>query len=452
MDFLEVNAAKNNDSVKINRSSVDQLWDHVNNNPTLSSCITCIDSRLLGPGFRFSNQDGRQPNELFDRHVRKYFFPFIHRALECILVQGFCVYGIKNRSVKHRYPVPFVYSREVYDIVMTTKKGEDQMSVIARGEDNKNIGKMFIFIDRMPSQNGNLTSRVSKVAKIINYVNEIEKHDIQSFALRSRPPVLTKTHTDTSFDSRDVISGAVPGLRAQDENDNMEIRNKITIQQFRQQHDLITTLNKERIDSSESFWSNHLDPNKNTYLSNTLKQDVDGFVPRFVPLPNDADVAKYDLPVERKDFVQLQKFCKTQICVGMGVPEACIDGQFSGSSSALSSKMTEEFIRVSLMPLRTSLTDLLLEVYEKGIGEDTNIDCIFPGVQSVDRLFFWYQNGLLKRGALIDNISDIENLNNGFFINEKEALHMNDPTHNPNMQKKRKIDYQLDYNPELEKS
>jgi hypothetical protein len=81
--------------------------------------------------------------------------------------------------------------------------------------------KVFTFVGSMPTSGGKLTSKVALVSANVSYLDALEKYDMQAFAVRSRPPVLTKTKTDLSFDSRDVITGAVPGLRAQDESDNM---------------------------------------------------------------------------------------------------------------------------------------------------------------------------------------------------------------------------------------
>ena len=278
---------------------------------------------------------------------------------------------------------------------------------------------MYLFVEDTPDYSGNLKSRVASVSKTVSYLEQLEQHDIHAFAIRSRPPVLTRTHTDTAFDSRDVISGAHPGLRAQDESDNMQLRNKITGQQMRQQQDLIATLNKERIDSSEPFWKQHMNGKTNTLLSESLRNEVEEFVPRFIPLPNDVDVAKFDLPTERKDLVQLQKFCKTQICTGMGVPEGYIDGHMSGGGSNAATRSMDEFVRVSLMPLRASLTKILLEIYELCYGDAMHVDCVFPGAQNVDKLYDWFTNGLISHDALVNVISLTEHIKKSDFVQQK---------------------------------
>jgi hypothetical protein len=254
------------------------------------------------------------------------------------------------------------------------------------------------------------------VSKTVTYLEEIESHDIHAFAIRSRPPVLTKTHTDTTFDSRDVISGSVPGLRAQDESDNMEMRNVINGQQWKQQTDMISTLNKHQIDSSDPFWKKHVNGTSDTFLSESLRNDVAGYTPRFIPLPNDADVAKFDLPIERRDLVPLQKFCKMQICTGMGVPEGYIDGQVGGGNSVAATRTMDEFVRVSLMPLRASLSRILLEIYDRCFGKSEFVDCVFPGAQNVDKLFDWYESGLISYEALIRVIRFTEHIEESDFI------------------------------------
>lgn len=416
MEFFKLDQESEEKTVKVSKEVVENLWKRCTRNTTLAACISVFKSRILGPGFRYVNLEGKVSDEAFERHVRTYFVPFAEKALESLLVQGYCVYGVKTRNEKNFFPVPYVISRDSYEINVVKAKVEEKMNVV-KTEDNTRK-KFHLFVLSMPTSEGLPNSRVANVSHVVSYLEEIENHDIQAFVIRSKPPVLTKTQTDNSFDSRDVISGAVPGLRAQDESDNMEIRNKITIQQFKQQQDLITTLNKERIDSSKTFWMNHLDPSKNTLLSKTLKRESEGFVPKFVPLPNDVDVAKYELPPERRDFVDIKNNCKSQICVGMGIPETSIDGKFEGASNGLASRMTEEFIRVSIMPLKNALSNLLLELYENSIGDASNIDCNFPGLQNIDRLFFWYQNGILKREALVRSLCDLEQMRPSDFVNE----------------------------------
>jgi hypothetical protein len=354
-------------------------------------------------------------SEPFERHVANFLVPFAKQALESLLVQGFCAYSIKPpRAEKTDFAVPFVFSRASYETVLTVERGEDKLR--CRGARDQKTGKLNLFTFDSPDIDGTLTSRAAVVSQTISYLEEIEKHDIQSFAIRSRPPVLTTTKTDHAFDSRNVIGGAIEGLAAQDASDNMTTRNAINIDQYKQQADLIKTLNIQQIDSSEVFWKRHTDPTKNTYLSESIREGVDGYVPRFIPLPNDADVAKMDFATERKDYVQLQKLCKMHICTGLGVPEGFIDGQSTGGNSVASARNMDEFVRISLMPLRSALSRLLLEVFENCYGNSLEVECIFPGTQNIDKLMEWYSCGLLKQEAIVQALAYQENIKREDFV------------------------------------
>jgi hypothetical protein len=372
----------------------------------------------------------------FSKHVADHLVPFARQALTDILVQGFCVYGIKPPRVgKSKFPAPFIFSRGLLDLHMVVDRGQDRLQCRAK-EDSK-LSKIYLFVDEMPESDGTLNSRVAGVTKTISYLEELEKHDIQSFAIRSSPPVLTKTKTDNAFDSRDVLGGGVDGLMAQDASDNMRTRNMINVDQYKQQADLIKTLNREKIDSSDAFWKKHVDPTKMTYLSESLRTGVEGYVPRFVPLPADAEVATFNLANERKDYVQLQKFCKTQICTGLGVPEAYVDGsQTSGGAASAIAKNMDEIVRVSLTPLRDALGKLLLEIFHTCYGNAITVQCVFPGPQNIDKMYEWYTAGLLKQEALINALSCQENIRREDFIEDEvvsrpasgtKRKHVNDP-------------------------
>ena len=84
-------------------------------------------------------------------------------------------------------------------------------------------------------------------------------------------------------------------------------------------------------------------------------------------------------------------------------------------------KFGEEFLRVSLMPLRSALSTLLLAVYEQAFGH-SDMQCSFPGTQSVENMLEWYKLGLISREAIVRAISVSENLNQADFETEAPPL------------------------------
>ena len=386
--------------IAVPKNTLQYMWKQRRTNATVGSCCAYLSARLLGMGFTFVSPSGRQPSAEFSRHVRAHFVPFARQALDCMLVHGFVVYGILPPSKACAFPRPYVYANDSFDASMSTSDS-CQLELTVKVESQAKRKKHALFVLDMPTGDGSLTSRLALVSKSIAYLEEIEKNDIQAFSIRARPPVLTRAKTDAVFDSRDVISGMEPGLRAQDEHDNMTVRNRIAAAQFKQQHELIRGLNDNRIDSLAQFWAAQMDPNG---FANTLSADADGYVPRFIPLPNDVDVAKFDLPEEKKDLGLIQKFIKGQILLGMGVPESLVQGSSSSGTSMLAVKSMNDFMRISVSPLREGINDLMVNVFAQCFAEEgdpeEDVECFFPSLQDPELLKELYKDGLITRAAL----------------------------------------------------
>lgn len=362
-------------------------------------------------GFTFVNPSGKQADVDFAAHVRRTFVPFARQALDCILVHGFVVYGILPPSSSCQFPTPYMYANESFEASMTTNE-HSQLVMTVDDVIHPKRKKHSVFIHDMPAADGSLTSRLALVSKCIAYMEEIEKNDIQAYSIRARPPVLTRANTDKVFDSRTMISGSQPGLRAQEENDTMTIKNRLISAQFKQQQELIKSLNTNRIDSSSQFWTSQMDPNG---LGDTLNNETDGFIPRFIPLPTDVDVAQYGLPEEKKDLAKLQQFTKSQVCMGLGVPETLLEGNIGGHASGSVLTGFEEFMRVSLSPLRESINDLMIRLFsecfvEEGTTSDDEVMCFFPSLQDPTLLRQLFTDGLITRTALGKAIRPMFNL------------------------------------------
>jgi hypothetical protein len=314
MEFFDRQDKKKRPVVQVPKETLSYLSAQRRSNATVGSCCAYLTSRLLGLGFTYVSSSGRKPSAALTKHVKQAFVPFARDALDAILVHGFVVYGILPPSKTSVFPTPFIYAAGTFDAFVTTT---DHCQLVMTVEDTVKPKRKAhsVFVHDMPAVDGSLTSRLALVAKSIAYLEEIEKNDIQAFSIRARPPVLTRAKTDAVFDSRDVISGMQPGLRAQDESDNINMRNRINIAQFKQQQELVRGLNKNRIDTSSSFWQGQMDPNG---FVNSLGADADGFVPRFIPLHTDVDVASFTLPEEKENLANTQKFVKSQVCMGLG--------------------------------------------------------------------------------------------------------------------------------------
>jgi hypothetical protein len=412
MEFFERHDKKKRAVVPVDKASLQYLWKQRHSNATVGACCAYLSSRLLGMGFKFTSSSGRQPSVEFSRHVRQNFVPFARNALDAIIVHGFVVYGFMPPKKGCPYPTPYIYANDAFDANMTVTEHCQLVMTVDDAVQAKRK-RHSVFVHDMPAADGTLTSRLALVAKSIAYLEEIEKNDIQAFAIRARPPVLTRAKADNVFDSRDVISGMEPGLRAQDESDNITVRNRIAVAQFKQQHELIRGLNKNRIDSSSQFWSSQMDPNG---LAHTLGADADGFIPRFIPLPTDVDVANFHLPEEKRDLQAIQKYVKTQVCMGLGVPESFVQGTGGGGggNNILAVQAMTDFVRISISPLREAINDLMVRVFTECFMDeeegDNEIECFFPSLQDPNQLMGLFKDGLITRAALGKAMMPIFNL------------------------------------------
>lgn len=410
MDFFGTKRESNKSfksNAIVDNAHLDYLWSIRYTNATVGACCAYLTSRLLGLGFYYESQNRKTATSEFKAHVNKHFLPFAKKALDAFLVQGFVVFNV-HKPTDSQYPIPFVLGQGSYDVHMHVSDRGLQSIKVTEKNGKKRKGVYFHVLD-LPTDTGVCTSKVSLVSKSISYVEEVEKLDLQSFSVRARPPVLTRTKTDNTFDSRDVISGSIPGLRAQDENDNIALRNRITIAQTRMQQELIKTLNDKRVDSSGDFWASQMNPSER--LGSQLRRDVDEYAPRFIPLPNDADVAKYEMPEEKHNLHEVWRHVKDQICMGMGVPESFLRASASGgSATGLALKTMEDFIRLTTSPLQQSLGDLLARVFAVCFENDDLVSCRFPAMVNCEQLLDLYKDGLLKKSSLSRLVAPIYGL------------------------------------------
>ena len=412
MDFFFGAAARDSEEGDqvIDPAQLKYLWTQKLTNTTAGACSSYLAARLLGMGFKYVSDSGLVQSSEFLRHQKQVLIPFAKKALEHLLVQGFVVYGVTPRyKTRGNLASPYVCTSDHF----TAKKshasnGGETLSVTHKGSNKK----LYCFVLDSPTSDGTLTSRLALVSKQISYLDDLEKTDIQAYSIRARPPVLTKAKTDTSFDSRDVISGSVPGFRAQEEEDNMGVRNQITAAQFKQQQQLIRTLNDRQINTSSGFWTNDRDPSQ---MSRNLESETIDYVPKFIPLPNDSEVAKFDLPEEKKDLVHVQKYIKGQICMGMGVPEHFISPSGTGAGfGEKSMRLSNEYMRMSISPIKEAINLLMIHIYEVCFGTEDNVshdvECYFPSTQNPEMILELYKSNLLTKKTLARTFGPIYDL------------------------------------------
>ena len=382
-----------------------QLWKLFHSDITISACRNLLAARLLGLGIMYSRAEPALPSQIFFRHVQKYFVPFCRDFLDTLYVQGIVPYIIVPGSRKTGglpYPIVVPYSRYVLcrrsSTYFRTEYALQPTSQTA-SEDSESAFKKVLFYVETDVDAATLrpVSPMAAIFRLHSFGDMIERNTSFAEAIRCHPPIVTRAKTDHVFDERNIAQGNIDGLRAKTNSDRMTMRNKINQLQHAQTEKLAKLLNVGRIDTSSAAWQDKVDPVTGLPVFDAGAPDV--YVPDFVSLPMDHDVANYNLPQSRTDLVQIQSHIVSQICIAMGVPQGHLQGTAPTSKAA---SMSASVLWHTLNRLRGCLSMVLYDIYrlcfstDKATGEVT---VCFPSLQEADTMRTLHIDGVLTFDA-----------------------------------------------------
>lgn len=351
------------ETIKIDMSIAGKCQKLLRERWIVNSCARAIKDKITSAGLEFS-RSGAASSLILRTHVNDKFKIFIDDAIDKILTQGFFVYSIvpsDARSARLGYPV--IVDEKYYNAKFEILQNFDKNVVIeSKREDLKMNDRLHVFVFSYPTLEGVPTSIISPVALLLQKYDTLEDLDMYAHRVCSKPPILTRNKTDNTFDTRDILAGNVPGLRAQDENDTMALRNKINIAQYKQQHTLIEMLNRDRIDSMVMLDKNGFAGDAET---NSTREN---YLPRFIPLPNDAEVANFNMPIIRTDIIAQKKYYLEMVCATMGVPYNLITGTHSVTNRLQTS--TEVIFHNTCTNIANALKPMLLKIYAQCFGRE----------------------------------------------------------------------------------
>ena len=404
-----------------------RLWRMYWTDITIHACRNLLQSRLLGLGVMFSNGASQVPQQVFYEHVQTHFGQFCKDFLDSYWVQGVVPYQIVPGSREtNNLPYPRVVPPSAYTL-HTREKSHFRTGYFIkrvrprRGQNGQTLGssgvehKVFFAVGNdVDMMTGHVCSTVASIQRLHSFGDMIERNVSFAESVRCRPPVVTRSKTDHTFDERDITSGGVDGLRAQGHSDQMGLRNRINNDQHKQQEALAKMLNAGRVDTSSAAWQQRVDPVTGLPVFDAGAPDV--WVPDFVPLPMDAEVATINLPQSRNDLVDIQKHIVHQTCIGMGVSPASLQQSSSrGSEQRVSVQMSDDVINFTLMRLKHVLSQTLIDIYRLCFDIKAEVDgdggprkrprpkvdvtVVFPGMQRPDTLRMLHNDGVLTYEA-----------------------------------------------------
>ena len=346
-----------------------KLWNTYENHFLLRPCVDSVCNTIFSKGIAVSNASVQQRlSDHANALMVTDFLKFGRLIVESFMVQGFVVYMIAPAKGDEDYSVPVVVPPNKYEVTIE----EDayfrrKINVILKTDEESRVikGTEVCCHNEFSSLSLRCISAVGSTIKYCTYLEHLELHDIEIQRMHANPPVLTVNKTDATFDSRDMTSGAIPGLRAQTEHENLAMRNKINVMQYSEQARLVSFLNVNRADTSSRAWEQYLEE------SDSEKSSV-AFVPRFVPLPNDANIANFSLPPELKNINESRKQVCEIIATSMGVPLLALSSMGGTAQNTKNAENNAHALQRTSQMLSVSTRAALVDAFSKCFVESKN--------------------------------------------------------------------------------
>lgn len=343
---------------RVNESQREELWNVYTNHFLIQPCVSAIWKKILAKGIEISRKGVVAAlNADIDALVRERYYQFARDAVEHVCVQGFFAYTIVPSDARSgRLPYPLVVPWYAYEAHHgLSSHCEPELRCRAKNDEKRTF--QTLTATRI-AKDGTVNSPLASATKYCFLLEDAERNDVTAYNILSNPPVLTRHKTDHAFDSRDLVGGGVPGLMAQTEQDNMQVRNRINVNTYKQQQALIAALNDKGIDTASSFWESLLNPATGKMED---KRNVE-YEPTFVPLPSDADVAQLQLPHARSDMVNFRRQCFEIISTAMGVPLSIVSGM-SASHTTKANMQSDNTFKTTCDTYANLLSGILSRIF-----------------------------------------------------------------------------------------
>lgn len=385
----------------IDMGFITQLWQIFRTDSTIAACTNLLKGRLVGLGMMFLPENAATvPKEWFYEFVTKNYSKFCNDVMEHLIVQGFCAYVLPPPPHDDQYSCPSVvpFGRGTYcfkyDRYHRIKLGFWNNS---SDDQNKVDKKVYFIVMSPPDATGRATSSVASAYSIQAFKRQLELNTMFADRILARPPVLTQSKADTTFDDRDLVglSARDPEVGAAKERKNLMWRNLMTAETWKQQTQLMQALNKNSVDTSSSAWHSRVDPI--TGLPIFATDDGESYQPSFIPLPHDTTVASMVLPQRPPDLITTQHFVMQHTAMCMGVSPQILIGSNNSGMSATSGvvQLSDTTLMMTIMKYRMCITETLLNIYSIvfGNGDSKGVQVVFPAAQRPDVILDLFERG-----------------------------------------------------------
>jgi hypothetical protein len=226
----------------------EQLWTIFRTDPTVGACANILNTRLLGLGVMYMYGDASHaPRREFYEFVTRRYSAFARDAMEQLMVMGFCAYVIAPARKKSEIPYPVVipfgkasYSVKYNDYYQPTlfvssssaREQKDDLFGLGSSRDNGGDKRALFIVLNYPDASGRPCSPISQVYAVQAMKRQMEANVLYADRVRARPPILTQTTSEKTFDEKDLVGiGAVNGdMNAAMERKNLLRKNQMNIE------------------------------------------------------------------------------------------------------------------------------------------------------------------------------------------------------------------------------
>lgn len=391
----------------VNSAELSHLWTIYFTDGVLQACRQAIFNNLLSMGIMYADLTfSTLPSQEFFHHVQRHYVEFCKDVVDAIIVQGFVAYTITKDEA-----VPRVVPTGIGDYrIRLTESLEVEMGWFLPGDDHEKPQKdIFFFKHTMPSLSGHVRSAISSYARTRLFKDFVERTTAVAERIRSKPPIYVSTRSAHAFNEKMLYheAGITPQQQMQNsmsverEKQNSVAKNRIVLESFRQQRELVDNLNYFLVDTGTPGWDRIFDPTTGLPKFDQdaeAKDDIQG----IVPLPNDSDVCSAPSPNSRPDLVKIQEFTALQACMVMGVSPSSVGGMFSAAARSSVIRPTDDaFMHSTLERFRYDLTRILIDIYKLVFKDDADkpVTVVFPQLQSQARMHALFQSNILTYDA-----------------------------------------------------
>jgi hypothetical protein len=354
-------------------------------------------NKLMAHGMMFQdNEHSRVPSQDFYSHVESNYAPFVREFIDCLIVQGYVVFCFSNYESR-----PCIVNRRMGTVKFRFMDDYSRQTAFFPHKSNQPAPGVMIRIEQHPSEDGEPVSPIASYLHTRRFTDSIERCTMTAELSRCNPPIYTVTSTDASFDDRDLAhQGEVDGLRATIQRDNQLIRNRITVDSFKQSYNLCGMLNEHKVDTNNAAWNAKVD--KSTGLCN---YDAGEEPPEqeIKVLPNDSRVVAPPVAQSRADVLQFQTQAIDVACLCMGIPRTFLHGGSTNTTASQSAAANATALSVVLR-YKTSVCQVLEKLYSLVYGGTAYL--VFPSLQPTDIVDSLFSQGLITYNAYVEWLSE----------------------------------------------